>query len=166
MQSLTFIRLPTELINASGFIIETRSLPALARSCPRHFAFHAWRAVASVKAGRFSHQLHSTCARPIAVATSLCGPFDFAQGKLIGGYRTGINAACYRDAIRDSRIASFVARIRFPSGISNSLKVAVVSAGWRSLDAGAIVRGASLNAISSLLGNEKWGLIKYLTLIS
>ena len=93
-------------------------------------------------------------------------PFDSAQGKLIGGYRTDINAACYRDAIRDSRIASFVARIRFASGISNSLKVAVVSAGWRSLDDGAIVRGASLNAISSLLGNEKWGLIKYLTLIS
>src|SRR4029077_17764246 len=82
------------------------------------------------------------------------------------GYRTGINAACYRDAIRDSRIASFASRIRFASGISNSLKAAVVSAGWRSLDAGAIVRGASLNAISSLLGNEKWGRIKYLTLIS
>jgi hypothetical protein len=44
------------------------------------------------------------------------GPFDFApsfaelrrgkQGKLIGGYRTGITASCHCDAIRDSRIAA------------------------------------------------------------
>jgi hypothetical protein len=44
-------------------------------------------------------------------------PFDFApatagkQGKLIGGYRTGINAACYRDVIRDSRIATFANKL-------------------------------------------------------
>jgi len=33
-------------------------------------------------------------------------PFDFAQGRIIGGYRTGTNAPCYRDAIRDSRIVT------------------------------------------------------------
>ena len=39
--------------------IETRSLPALTRSYPHHFTFHAWRAVASAKAGRSSHSLNS-----------------------------------------------------------------------------------------------------------
>ena len=40
-------------------------------------------------------------------------PFDcaqgktFAQDKLIGRYRTDTNPSCYRDAIRDSRIAAF-----------------------------------------------------------
>jgi hypothetical protein len=29
---------------------------------------------------------------------------DFAQDGFIGGYSTGINTSCYRDAIRDSRI--------------------------------------------------------------
>jgi hypothetical protein len=44
-------------------------------------------------------------------------PFHFApatagkQGKFIAGYRTGINAACYRDAIRDSRIASLANKL-------------------------------------------------------
>ena len=33
------------------------------------------------------------------------------KGKLIGGYRTGINAACYRVAIRDSRIATFANKL-------------------------------------------------------
>jgi hypothetical protein len=34
------------------------------------------------------------------------GPFDFAQGRLIGGHRTGTNASCCCDTIRDSRIAT------------------------------------------------------------
>ncbi len=32
-------------------------------------------------------------------------PFDFAQCRLIGGYKNGTSASCYRVAIRDSRIA-------------------------------------------------------------
>ena len=55
--------------------------------------------------------------------------------------------------IRESRIASSpwaVSRTGFASGTAGSLNVAVASAGWRSLEAGAIVRGASSNAISAV----------------
>ena len=55
--------------------------------------------------------------------------------------------------IRESRIASSpwaVSRTGFASGTAGSLNVAVASAGWRSLEARAIVRGASSNAISAV----------------
>jgi hypothetical protein len=47
--------------NSAGivdFLIETRSLPALARRYHHDFAFYAWRAVALAKVGRLSHKLH------------------------------------------------------------------------------------------------------------
>jgi hypothetical protein len=53
----TFL-LPVELLN-SYLLLETRSLPTLARCYHRSFSFHAWHAVASAKAGRSSHSLHS-----------------------------------------------------------------------------------------------------------
>ena len=55
-----YVAFPISSIRPLGFPIYVARVPAapFTRSRPRHFAFHAWRAVASAKAGRSSHSLH------------------------------------------------------------------------------------------------------------
>jgi hypothetical protein len=40
------------IVESADVEFETRSLPTLTRSFPRHFTFYAWRAVALAKVGR------------------------------------------------------------------------------------------------------------------
>jgi hypothetical protein len=111
------------------------------RSYPRHFTFHAWRAVASAKAGRSSHSLHSgdvmaneqSAVSRVADREDDFGAAGTARSTSLPpqpASRAGLLAATglartprhseattreryrsYRDAIRDSRIATFANKL-------------------------------------------------------
>ena len=80
----------------SYFLIQTRSLPALARCYPCSFTFYAWHAVASAKAGRSSHLLHSYFVHGIrSRILSVIDPLQRSRLKIQFAFCLGIRYASH-----------------------------------------------------------------------